>query len=96
MNTIVICSGGFDCVSLYAPYVHVSKAGIVSDAAKNGTPLGQPLSCYKGDRLHYAPFGTFVERRDAFDLADVDDPMAYVEPDFWLAATDGFYGYVVQ
>lgn len=96
MNTIVICSGGLDRVSLYTPYVHLSKAGIVSNAAKNGTSFGEPLSCYKGDQLHYGPCGAVVEWRDEFDLADVDDPMAYEDPDFWVATSAGFYGYVVQ
>lgn len=81
---------GYASVSLYAPYVHISKAGIVTDGANNGTPFAETWSCYKGGARHCGRCGTCVERREAFHLAGVADPTDYEDPDFWAGATTGF------
>lgn len=81
---------GYADVRLYAPYVHVSKADIVTDGAKYGTPFAATWSCYKGGEKHCGRCGTCVERREAFHLAGVEDPTGYEDPDFWIAATGAF------
>ncbi|KAA0700977.1 7-cyano-7-deazaguanine synthase QueC [Neorhizobium sp. P12A] len=81
---------GYADVTLLAPYVTVSKADIVTDGAKYGTPFAETWSCYKGGARHCGRCGTCVERREAFHLAGVDDPTEYEDPDFWVAATSGF------
>ncbi len=77
---------GYADVSLYTPYVHVSKAEIVKDGARYNTPFADTWSCYKGGDLHCGRCGTCVERREAFHLAGISDPTAYADPDFWKAA----------
>lgn len=79
---------GYADVTLYAPYVHVSKAEIVKDGAKHGTPFAETWSCYKGGDMHCGRCGTCVERREAFHLAGVEDPTEYADPDFWVAAVE--------
>ncbi len=81
---------GYAKVELYAPYVMVSKADIVSDGAKHDTPFGETWSCYKGGERHCGRCGTCVERREAFHLAGVADPTDYEDPDFWAAATSAY------
>ncbi|MBB4187649.1 7-cyano-7-deazaguanine synthase [Sinorhizobium terangae] len=81
---------GYADVTLYAPYVNVSKAEIVADGARNGTPFAETWSCYKGGAHHCGRCGTCVERREAFHLAGVEDPTQYEDPDFWVAATGAF------
>jgi 7-cyano-7-deazaguanine synthase len=81
---------GYADVKLYAPYVNVSKADIVSDGAKNNTPFADTWSCYKGGMRHCGRCGTCVERREAFHLADVTDPTDYEDPDFWVGVTSAF------
>lgn len=81
---------GYASVRLLAPYVNGSKADIVTDGAKHGTPFGDTWSCYKGGENHCGRCGTCVERREAFHLAGVADPTEYEDADFWKAATDGF------
>ncbi|MCZ7469244.1 7-cyano-7-deazaguanine synthase QueC [Agrobacterium sp. O3.4] len=81
---------GYADVTLFAPYVTVSKAAIVTDAVKYGTPFGETWSCYKGGLRHCGRCGTCVERREAFHLAGVTDPTDYEDPDFWVAATHAF------
>ncbi|KAA3517613.1 7-cyano-7-deazaguanine synthase QueC [Agrobacterium vitis] len=81
---------GYADVKLLAPFVTISKADIVTEGAKYGTPFEQTWSCYKGGARHCGRCGTCVERREAFHLAGVTDPTDYEDPDFWVSATSGF------
>ncbi|MBY3054204.1 7-cyano-7-deazaguanine synthase QueC [Rhizobium leguminosarum] len=81
---------GYASVKLLAPYVDVSKAAIVVDGEKHGTPFSETWSCYKGGKLHCGRCGTCVERREAFDLAGVPDPTEYEDRDFWKAAVSRY------
>jgi 7-cyano-7-deazaguanine synthase len=80
---------GYAKVKLYTPFVHEPKSAIVTEGAKHGTPFGDTWSCYKGGEEHCGRCGTCVERREAFDLAGVDDPTVYADPDFWKSAVEG-------
>ncbi|NDV99791.1 7-cyano-7-deazaguanine synthase QueC [Salipiger sp. PrR002] len=77
---------GYADVSLYTPFVERTKADIVTEGAKHGTPFAQTWSCYKGGETHCGRCGTCVERREAFHLAGVTDPTIYADPDFWQQA----------
>lgn len=77
---------GYADIRLLAPYLNGSKADIVADGAKHGTPFAETWSCYKGGDLHCGRCGTCVERREAFHLAGVEDPTPYEDPDFWKTA----------
>ena len=79
---------GYADIKLLAPYVHASKADIVTDGAKYGTPFAATWSCYKGNEHHCGRCGTCVERREAFHLAGIDDPTFYEDPSFWRAAIE--------
>jgi 7-cyano-7-deazaguanine synthase len=81
---------GYASVRLLAPYVDVSKASIVADGAKHGTPFAETWSCYKGGNLHCGRCGTCVERREAFHLAGVTDPTDYEDRDFWKTAVSQY------
>lgn len=81
---------GYASVKLQAPYVNTTKADIVTDGAKHGTPFAETWSCYKGGARHCGRCGTCVERREAFHLAGVADPTDYEDADFWKSATSGF------
>lgn len=77
---------GYADIKLYTPYVHASKADIVSDGVTHQTPFEATWSCYKGGVHHCGRCGTCVERREAFDIAQVTDPTRYEDADFWRAA----------
>ncbi|PDQ18704.1 7-cyano-7-deazaguanine synthase QueC [Mesorhizobium sanjuanii] len=77
---------GYADIRLYAPYVNMSKADIVTEGAKYATPFEATWSCYKGGARHCGRCGTCVERREAFDLAGITDPTDYEDADFWLHA----------
>jgi len=77
---------GYADVSLFVPFVHRSKADIVVAGAKYGTPFAQTWSCYKGGAQQCGRCGTCVERREAFDIAGVEDPTIYADDSFWREA----------
>ncbi|MEO0795381.1 MAG: 7-cyano-7-deazaguanine synthase QueC [Verrucomicrobiota bacterium] len=64
-------------VSLYRPFVEMTKADIVRRGAELNVPFEDTWSCYEGGELHCGRCGTCIERREAFYLAGVDDPTRY-------------------
>ena len=74
---------GFSKITLYTPYLDQSKTEIAADAGALNVPIENTWSCYKGGDLHCGRCGTCVERREAFDLAGVNDPTPYADDDFW-------------
>jgi 7-cyano-7-deazaguanine synthase len=64
-------------LELARPFVDWTKAGIVRRGAELGAPFALTWSCYKGGERHCGRCGTCVERREAFELAGVEDPTSY-------------------
>ena len=64
-------------VELVRPFVDWTKADIVHRGAELGVPFARTWSCYKGGAQHCGRCGTCIERREAFDLAKVEDPTPY-------------------
>jgi 7-cyano-7-deazaguanine synthase len=71
---------------IMAPFIDWSKADIVSHGAGLLVPWEETWSCYRGGEVHCGRCGTCVERREAFDLAGVEDPTGYEDPDYWRDA----------
>lgn len=70
-------------ITLVAPFLFWSKARIVRAGADLNVPFRETWSCYKGGEVHCGACGTCVERREAFKLAGVQDPTAYMAtPEF--------------
>ncbi len=59
------------------PFVDKTKADLVRLGALLGVPFEMTWSCYNGETLHCGRCGTCVERREAFELAGVEDPTEY-------------------
>lgn len=64
-------------VRLLAPFIDKTKADIVIIGDALGVPYGETWSCYKGGEVHCGKCGTCVERKEAFELAGVEDPTDY-------------------
>lgn len=62
-----------------APFIQVPKDEIVRIGSKLGVPYEKTWSCYKGGEKHCGKCGTCVERKEAFELAGVQDPTEYEE-----------------
>jgi 7-cyano-7-deazaguanine synthase len=74
---------GYSEISLYTPFVQISKADIATEGARLGVPFAETWSCYKGGAVHCGRCGTCVERREAFEIAGVVDPTEYADRDYW-------------
>lgn len=70
--------GTYAQVELLRPFIAFTKAGIAALGSRLGVDFAQTWSCYKGGEIHCGTCGTCVERREAFQLADVPDPTEYL------------------
>ena len=77
---------GVASLSLLTPFVHASKADIVTVGARLAVPFARTWSCYQGGEVHCGRCGTCVERLEAFSLAEVDDPTVYEDDTYWRQA----------
>lgn len=67
----------WNTVKLWRPYVEKTKAEIVALGHRLGVPFENAWSCYKGGEIHCGKCGTCVERKEAFEIAEVPDPTLY-------------------
>ena len=74
---VAIALADWKTVELSRPFVEWTKAEIVRRGHELNVPFAQTWSCYKGGELHCGRCGTCIERREAFDLAGVEDPTPY-------------------
>ena len=63
--------------SIFAPFVHTTKAGIVEKGTRLNAPLHLSWSCYRGGEIHCGTCPTCQDRRKAFKLAGIEDPTRY-------------------
>ncbi len=77
---------GMSDIALYAPFLYKDKTDIVRVGNEINVPFTETWSCYKGGALHCGRCGTCVERREAFDLANINDPTVYEDVDYWKQA----------
>jgi 7-cyano-7-deazaguanine synthase len=69
--------GTYAGVQLLRPFISLSKAQIAARAHELGIDFSKTWSCYKGKDIHCGTCGTCVERREAFELAGLQDPTVY-------------------
>ncbi len=79
---------GLSQIELYTPFLNKTKADIAAEGARLSVPFTDTWSCYKGGDIHCGRCGTCVERIEAFDIAGVNDPTKYADPDFWKQAIE--------
>ena len=68
---------GFSDAKLFTPFANMTKAEIVKLASQINAPLAYTWSCYKGGEYHCGTCGTCVERKEAFQIAGVNDYTVY-------------------
>lgn len=72
-----IFAGTDGAVELQAPFTDIRKEDIITRVPK--APWHLTYSCYKGGTVHCGRCGTCFERREAFQIAGVDDPTEYLD-----------------
>jgi 7-cyano-7-deazaguanine synthase len=73
----MVLANAWSPVVVRAPFVEMSKAEIVTLGQKLNVPFERTWSCYVGGAKHCGKCGTCVERKEAFQLANVIDPTEY-------------------
>lgn len=69
--------GTYEGVTIKAPYTDLTKVDIAKRGAEIGVDYTHTYSCYKGGDIHCGRCGTCIERKEAFQLANVQDPTEY-------------------
>lgn len=75
---VALAVGEATPVRIDAPFLGKAKADIVIVGEQLAAPMGLTWSCYQGGDTHCGRCGTCVERREAFQLAEVPDPTEYL------------------
>ncbi len=74
-------NGTYARVKVLRPFIATNKAEIARLGTTLGVDFGQTWSCYKGGKIHCGTCGTCVERREAFAIAGLPDPVSYERTD---------------
>lgn len=69
--------GTYANIKILSPFCEVDKTEIVKIGVSLGVPYYFTYSCYNGHEKHCGKCGTCVERKEAFQLASVEDPTEY-------------------
>jgi 7-cyano-7-deazaguanine synthase len=74
-----IAKGTYAGIRILRPLISIDKAQIARLGTELGVDFGQTWSCYKGGEIHCGVCGTCVERREAFAIAGIPDPVPYLK-----------------
>jgi 7-cyano-7-deazaguanine synthase len=73
--------GTYAGIEVIRPFIDLTKSQIAVRGTELGVDFRQTWSCYVGGEIHCGKCGTCVERREAFLLAGLPDPTAYLQTD---------------
>ena len=69
--------GTYNSIKLEAPLVNLTKAQVVERGVKLGVPFELTWSCYNGGEKQCGKCGTCIDRRKAFEINNMQDPVGY-------------------
>lgn len=69
--------GTYAQIELIAPFVNSNKIHIAKRGQELNIDFSKTWSCYKGEDIHCGVCGTCVERKEAFQVAGIEDPTQY-------------------
>ena len=72
-----ISYGTYNNINIVAPYTNLTKSDIAIRGYLNNVDYSHTWSCYKGGDIHCGKCGTCMERKEAFELAKLNDPTIY-------------------
>ena len=64
-------------IEVLSPYLHLSKIEIIADGLKMGLDYSKTWTCYNGREKACGKCGSCVERLQAFELNNMQDPLIY-------------------
>lgn len=68
----------YKAIEIYTPFLYFSKGGIISAGKQFNVDYSLSWTCYKGGEKACGKCGSCVERREAFDVNGVEDPLEYL------------------
>lgn len=69
--------GTYGNIKLEAPLVKLTKAQVVERGLKLNVPFELTWSCYNGGKKQCGKCGTCIDRRKAFEINNIQDPVGY-------------------
>jgi 7-cyano-7-deazaguanine synthase len=79
----------YTLIRLEAPFLGLSKQGILHYGLALKVPYEKTWTCYKGGRVSCGRCGTCVERLEAFHQNNIPDPLEYEDREWWETQTKG-------
>lgn len=76
-NTMKLCD--WRRIELRVPYMRMTKADILRIGKELKVDYSQTWTCYKGERISCGKCGSCRERLEAFEIANMTDPLVYQE-----------------
>ena len=64
-------------ITLFAPFIHMTKTDILREGSRLGVPYEHTWSCYQNEGKACGTCGSCHFRREAFDAAGIQDPIEY-------------------
>jgi len=71
--------GTYAGIQLLKPFLGKRKEDIAARGVELRVDFEKTYSCYKGGDIHCGKCGTCVERKEAFELAGLEDPTEYLD-----------------
>ena len=71
--------GTYGKIHINRPLIHMNKAGVVKAGLDLGVPYELTWSCYHGGEKACGKCGTCIDRKHAFEVNGVEDPIEYEE-----------------
>ena len=76
---VAIEIGTYGQITLIAPWKEMTKTEVVTVGTAARIPWELTWSCYEGNEIHCGTCPTCRARREAFELAEVEDPTIYAD-----------------
>lgn len=69
--------GTYGKITVARPLINMNKATVVKTGLELGVPYGLTWSCYEGGEKQCGTCGTCIDRKAAFEINGVEDPVEY-------------------
>ncbi len=76
MNTAIFEGSGHQ-ITVEAPFISVNKAEVIKTGLSLHTPYELTWSCYEGNTEPCGICGTCIDRKNAFEMNGITDPLPY-------------------
>lgn len=71
--------GTYKRISIERPLINMNKAEVIKTGLELQVPYELTWSCYEGKEKQCGKCGTCIDRKRAFELNNIDDPVGYEE-----------------